>query len=134
MKRVLVGGVFNIIHPGHIDFLKESKKHGDYLIVVISHDKNVIKNKGYLVFKAKERKKIIESLRFVNKVIIGDEKDYFKVIRKEVPDVIILGYNQKIDKNYLKKRIKEMGIDCKVIRIRTKFGNYSTKEIINKIK
>jgi len=125
MKKVLVGGVFSIIHPGHIYFLKRAKKFGDYLIVVIANDKNVLRQKGYVISNQNERKEIVSSLSVVDKVVIGDENDYFKIVEKEKPDVIVLGYDQKIDKNVMKKR----KIRCKIVRIRDKFKNYSTKTI-----
>jgi cytidyltransferase-like protein len=129
MKKVLVGGVFNILHPGHIYFLKKAKSFGDFLIVVVANDKTVLKNKGYLISKQNDRKSLVESLDFVDKVVIGDENDYFKVVEKERPDVIVLGYDQKIDKKYLEKRLKKIKLKCKLVRINKKFGKYSTRLI-----
>lgn len=117
--KVLVGGVFNVIHPGHIYFLKEAKKHGDFLIVVIATDKTAGKK---AIFPAEIRKKMIESLDFVDKVVIGSDTDKMAVVRKEKPDVIILGYDQDM-------KIE----DIPVKRIR-KLKGFSTKEMIRKIK
>ncbi|RLJ10315.1 MAG: hypothetical protein DRP15_00330 [Candidatus Aenigmatarchaeota archaeon] len=129
-KKVLVGGTFNIIHPGHIYFLRKSKSFGKRLVVVVSNDETA-KKKGKLIFPAKERKKLLESLRFVDKVIIGDKKDFFKVIEKERPDIIALGYDQEIDLSTLKKRTERLGIDVRIKRI-DKYGDYSTRKIIKK--
>jgi FAD synthetase len=129
MKKVLVGGTFNIIHPGHEFFLKKSKSLGDFLVVVIAHDKTVLKNKGRLIFSAKQRKQLVEGLRYVDKVVIGHESDFFRVVKQERPDIICLGYDQKMDEEKLKTKLKNMGLDCKVVRIK-KLKDYSTMKLI----
>jgi FAD synthetase len=117
MRKVLAGGVFNVIHPGHIYFLKEAKKHGDYLVVVVANDKT-----GKAALPAKLRKKMVESLGFVDKVVIGGSGDRMAVVRKEKPDIVVLGYDQDMD-------VK--GIPVKRIG---KLEGFSTNEILRKIK
>jgi len=137
MKKVLVGGRFNILHPGHIDFLEKAKSLGDYLVVVIARDSTILKNKNMLLFPEEDRKRMIESIRFVDKVVvgfeIGREEDYFDVVEKERPDIIALGPDQKISEHILKRKIKESGMTCEVMRVRKKFKNYSTTDILKKI-
>ena len=123
MKRVLVGGCFNKIHPGHIKFLKEAKKLGDYLIVVLAHDKN---NKKPYKVPANIRKENLKKLKIADKIIIGHESDFKKTLEKEMPDIIALGYDQVLPKN-LEDYVKENNI--KIVRIK-RFGNYSTRKII----
>ena len=113
-KKVLAGGCFNVIHPGHIYFLKEAKKLGDELIVVLANDKN---NKKPYAVPAKERKKLLESLSIADKVLIGNLKDKAKIVKRLKPDIIALGYDQKLPEGLE---------DFKFIRIK-KLGNYSTK-------
>ena len=69
MKRVLTYGTYDLITPGHIQHLKESKEMGDYLIVGLSTDEfNQIKNKfSYLSYE--ERKIVLEAIRYVDEVI-----------------------------------------------------------------
>ncbi|NOX72004.1 MAG: adenylyltransferase/cytidyltransferase family protein [Candidatus Micrarchaeota archaeon] len=122
MRKILVGGTFNLIHPGHKFFLEKAKEHGDYLIVVIATDETVKNRKGYLFASAKERKKNVEQLGIADKVIIGDEHDWGKTIERERPDIVVLGYDQKLFPS-LENKIMSMGIDIKRIG---KFGNYST--------
>lgn len=115
MSKVLVGGCFNSIHRGHILFLKEAKKYGTKLIVIVTHDEN--NTKSYAI-SAKKRKKLIKALNIANKVLVGDSKDKTKIVKKIKPDVIILGYDQKLPKGLEKYR---------VIRL-LKINNYSTKK------
>lgn len=113
-KKILAGGCFNSIHPGHIYFLKEAKKIGDKLIVVLANDKN---NKKPYAVPAKERKNMLESLNIADKVLIGSPKDKTKIVEKIKPDIIVLGYDQEIPN----------GLDhFKHIRIK-KLSDYSTK-------
>ena len=55
MKKVLIAGTFDIIHPGHINLIKQAKEFGDFLVVVIARDKNVIKAKGKQPFFMKNK-------------------------------------------------------------------------------
>jgi FAD synthetase len=128
MRKVLAGGTFNILHPGHILFLEKAKKLGDYLVVVVANDKTVIRNKGFLSMPAQARKKVIESMRIVDKAVIGDEKDFMKVVRKERPDIIALGYDQRLDKN-LERQIESLGI--KTVRIKSRIRGYKTENILS---
>ena len=131
--KVLAGGTFNILHPGHIYFLRKAKELGDELVVVVSTDKRVKKEKGRLILPSSERKKIIESLRFVDRVIIGSNSDFFNVVEKERPDIIVLGYDQEIDRKELSKRLKKIGHKCSIIRIEEKHRGYSTRKILERI-
>ncbi len=117
MKKVLVGGVFNVIHAGHLFFLKEAKKRGDYLIVVIASDKTA---GDKAIYPAVTRKQLVESLDFVDKVVIGSDDNKTDVLKKEKPDLVVLGYDQVM-------RIESIPVE----RVK-KFGDYSTKRIMKK--
>ena len=102
-----------MIHPGHVYFLKEAKKLGDELIVVLANDKN---NKKPYAVSANKRKKALESLNVADKVLIGDSQDKTKIVKKVKPSIIALGYDQELP-NGLE--------NFKYIRIK-KLSNYST--------
>lgn len=114
-KKVLAGGCFNVIHPGHIFFLQQAKKLGDTLIVVLTNDKN---NKKLYAVLAKERKRKLKELNIADKILIGNFKDKTKIVKKIKPDIIALGYDQKAP--IIIEKIK-------LARIR-KLGNYSTRK------
>ncbi len=111
MIKVLCGGRFNFLHSGHEYFLKGAKKHGDYLIVVIAHDAHNLKKEERK--QMEERKKQIEDLGIADKVLIGDPEDFFKVVVKEKPQVIVLGWDQKLP--FSETRLEGLGI--KVVNI-----------------
>ncbi len=104
MKRVITYGTFDVLHYGHINLLKRAKSLGDYLIVALSTDEfNALKSKkSYYTFES--RKKILESLRFVDLVIpennweqkVSDIKEY------EI-DIFVMGDDWKGKFDFLNK-------------------------------
>lgn len=119
MKEILVFGTFDVFHYGHLQFLKQAKKLGDYLTVVIARDENVIKIKKRKPFHTeKERKEIIESLKIVDKAVLGDKKDVYKVIKEEKPNVIVLGYDQNTFVDKLEDYLKKEEINSIIVRLK----------------
>jgi FAD synthetase len=133
-RKVLVGGVFSLLHPGHIFFLKKARSLGTSLVVVIAHDRTVGKKKGRPAFNARKRAEMVGNLRLVDRVVIGHPTDMMKVVKKERPDVIALGYDQDIDEKELRQELKSMGIMCSVKRINDMLPGYSTSKLIKEIK
>ena len=134
MKRVLVGGTFAILHPGHVFFLGKARGYGDHLTVVVANDKNVLERKGFLVLSSEERAEMVGNLKHVDNVIVGDEKDIFRVVEEERPDVIVLGYDQDFDVKGLKEFIKGRGLRCRIVRIKQKYKDYSTSSVLENLK
>lgn len=118
MKRVMVFGTFDILHPGHIHFLKAAKKCGDVLIVSLARQSNIRRIKGRSAqHSEKARKAMLASLRFVDKVVLGAENDYIGHIVKQKPDIIALGYDQYHYTKGLKQRLAEEGLDVRIVRV-----------------
>ena len=67
---VAVSGGFDPIHIGHIRMFKEAKKLGDKLVVILNNDNWLLKKKGFFFMPQKERKELLESIRFVDKVVL----------------------------------------------------------------
>lgn len=119
MVRVVATGTFDIIHPGHIRFLKEAKKLGDELIVIIAREKNV-RHKPKPIIPEEQRRRVVEALKYVDKAILGDEKDMFKPIMELKPDIIALGHDQHFNEEWLKKELEKRGLNTKIVRITAK--------------
>ncbi len=118
MKKVMVFGVFDLLHPGHISFLKQAKKFGS-LIVSVARDKNVKKVKGKLpVFDEKKRIEHVKQLKLANKVVLGADKDPIPHIKKEKPDIIALGYDQGTYVKNLSEQLQKVGLKTNVIRLK----------------
>lgn len=124
----MVFGVFDLLHPGHINFLKQAKRLGDILVVSVARDVNVQKVKGFRpVFSHLERKTALESLKMVDRVVVGAKNDPWPHIVREKPDVIALGYDQKEYIGNLKTLLKEKGLkQTKVVRLKA-FKPYKFK-------
>ena len=139
MKKVLFGGVFDLLHLGHIRAMKQAKKHGDYLIINVSSDKRVKIKKGNdrPILPARDRAEIISELRFVDKVVLYEEEtepNHFKAMREERPDVLIMDDNEHQDLSKEREVCKELGIELvRMPRVITE-SELNTTEIINKIK
>lgn len=102
MKKVMCFGTFDKLHPGHWYYLSESKKKGDYLIVVVARDENVLKIKNKLPRESEnERLENIKNIDFVDEVVLGDLLDRYAVIKKEKPDILCFGYDQVVDEEKL---------------------------------
>lgn len=136
-KLVLVGGTFDLIHPGHIFFLDNAKKFGDVLIVIVARDTTVKKLKRAPVIPENQRLDVVSALKPVDFAILGKEKEDFTEIVKEIkPDIIVLGPNQIHDISELKEKLQKSSLKTEVIKL-DKFKKNtlcSTKQIIKKIK
>jgi cytidyltransferase-like protein len=93
-KVVLSGGVFDIIHPGHVFTLCEAKKHGDVLIVVVATDRTVRKVKKRKPMHNEEaRRELVEALKPVDLAIVG-VKNWKLTYNRVKPDAVVFGYDQ----------------------------------------
>ncbi len=134
MRKVVATGTFDIIHPGHIRFLEEAKKLGDYLVVIVAREKNV-KHKPKPVIPEEQRLLVVRALKPVDEAILGDEHDIFRPIEEIRPDVIALGYDQHFDERWLREELRKRGIDAEVVRItvRENCGLCSSARIVERI-
>ncbi|HHH80229.1 MAG TPA: FAD synthase [Thermoplasmatales archaeon] len=135
MVRVMATGVFDILHLGHIRYLEEAKSFGDELIVVVAHDETVKKRKHNPIMPQEMRRKIVESLKCVDKAVNGRESNMLEIVREIKPDIIALGYDQRFDEKKLEEQLKKEGLDVKVVRCShyTKDDLNGTRRIIRKI-
>lgn len=132
-KVVLATGVFDIIHPGHIFYLNESKKFGHKLFVIVANDINVLKKKGKApAFNHFDRKTVLENLKMVDKVIIGSENDFIGTAAKLRPDVISFGWDQKFDEKKLAEEFLKHGLTVQFVRV-GRFQEYSSTKVRSKI-
>ena len=130
----MASGVFDLLHIGHLYYLKEAKKYGDELIVVVANDETVRKRKHEPIMPAEERRKLVEALKPVDKAVIGYADDYLKIVEEIKPDIIALGYDQHFEG--LEEELNKRGIKAKIVRC----GRYEdsdlnkTRKIIEKIR
>ena len=92
-KIVFTNGCFDLLHPGHIELLKFSKNLGDYLVVGLNSDKSIKRLKGHNrpVNNQEARKILLESIKYVDEVIIFDEDTPYNLILKIQPSILVKG-------------------------------------------
>lgn len=97
MKKILVFGIFDGLHPGHIDFFRQAKEHGDFLIVAVGQTSAIKKFKNKIPkYSLKERIYFVQDTDYVDRAVPGDrEQGSYKIILREKPNIICLGYDQK---------------------------------------
>lgn len=93
MKTVFTNGCFDILHPGHIELLRQARSFGDRLVVGINSDRSVraIKGPSRPVNSEADRKAVLEALESVDEVIIFDELTPAEIIKHIKPDVLVKG-------------------------------------------
>lgn len=117
-NKILCFGTFDFLHPGHIYFLKQSKKNGKNLIVIVARDKTVKKLKGKFPREnERTRLKKIKALNLVDQAYLGHSFRPYFIVQKIKPDLICLGYDQKFYAQDLPQKIKELGLKTKIKRI-----------------
>jgi len=130
LKIVLAGGVFDIIHPGHIHTLNAAKELGDVLVVVVATDKTAIKmKKRKPLHDQKLRKQLVNSLSVVDLCVIGNEDDIFKTVEFVKPEIIALGYDQVHQEKFITDGCKRINLDAKVARLQSPIPEISSSEI-----
>jgi FAD synthetase len=131
--RVVATGTFDILHPGHLYYLEESRNLGDELVVIVARDTNV-KHKPRPILPEDQRLRVVRALRPVDQARLGDLHDMFRPIEELRPDIITLGFNQHFDEEHLRQRLRERGLDAEVVRIPGYPGSLaSSSKIIERI-
>ena len=136
-KKVFVGGTFDLIHPGHIEFLKEASLYGR-VYVAIARDKNSERVKGRRPINDEmQRLEVVKSIRYVFEAFLGDENDFLKSVERVKPDIIFLGPDQNVNEEELKKELEKRGLkNIEIIRMKERINKWvhsSTSSIIEEI-
>ena len=129
-KIVLAGGVFDIIHPGHIHTLNAAKALGDELVVAIATDKTAQKMKKRPPLHNQElRCELVSCLSMVYKAVIGHEDDIFKTVKAIEPNIIVLGYDQIHQEKFIDDGCKRINLDVEIVRLQSPVPDLSSSEI-----
>lgn len=125
----MVFGTFDGLHQGHLNLFKQARKYGDYLIVVVARDINVLKIKGHRPEKSeRQRLKDVSDVKLVSLAVLGNIKDPYAVIRRYRPSAIGLGYDQ----DSFTKNLKENFLAIKIYRLKPYRANiYKSSKLRN---
>jgi len=131
-KIVFTNGCFDILHQGHVRYLSEAKKLGDYLIVGLNSDRSIrnIKGNNHPLMTEGARAELLAALCFVDGVVIFTEEDPLAIIKYLQPHVLVKGADWAEDKIIGGEFIKKIGGEVKRIPL---IPNISTSDIIRRI-
>lgn len=133
-KKIIVftNGCFDIIHRGHIEYLKQARKLGDYLIVGLNSDDSVRRLKGNARPYNSEidRAEVLNNLRSVDLVIIFKEDTPLNLINELKPDILVKGGDYNIETIVGAKETISWGGKVEIIKF---LEGYGTSKLIEKI-
>jgi len=130
LRVILAGGVFDIIHPGHIYTLNAAKALGDILVVVVATDNTAVKmKKRNPIHTQEQRQELVNSLSMVDICLIGQENDIFKTVNLVRPEIIALGYDQVHQEKFITEGCKKIKLDAKVARLQSPIPESSSSKI-----
>jgi len=109
---VFAAGCFNRIHPAHLRLLKQARALGDRLVIVLSNDAH---NKKPNAVPAAKRKEWLEELGIADAVIVGGPDGFAPTLRRVHPDVLVLGYDQKLPDPETEQAVRELGVEIVVM-------------------
>ena len=108
---VFTNGCFDLLHPGHIRYLREARSLGDRLVVAVNSDETVValKGPGRPLIPLAERMEMLSSLESVDYVVSFEEETPFEVIEAIVPDVLVKGGDWTSDRIVGRETVLEAG-------------------------
>ncbi len=118
--KVMAFGCFDLLHPGHLFYLKKAKSLGSELTVVVARDKTIEREKGHSpLLGEKERLALVRALKPVDRALLGakDPEKKFSVLQKEAPGVIALGHDHLVTAKEIREKLREFSIKARVTRL-----------------
>ncbi|MFB6117648.1 adenylyltransferase/cytidyltransferase family protein [Halosegnis sp.] len=137
MTRVVAQGTFDLLHPGHLHYLREAAELGDSLHVIVARRSNVT-HKEQPLLPDRQRRDMVAALDPVTEAHLGHEEDIFVPIERIDPAVIVLGHDQHHDDDAIRRALADRGIDSEVVRADPREPAYedevlSTGKIIERV-
>ena len=128
---VFTNGVFDLLHPGHVRYLRAARACGDALVVGVNSDSSVRRNKGphRPIVPDRERAEILAALDMVDAVVIFDEDTPERIIDRLQPDVLVKGADWPADQIVGREIVEARG--GRVVRVAVEAG-YSTSTLISR--
>jgi FAD synthetase len=128
-------GVFDLLHPGHIEYLSSAKKLGDELVVVVARDTTAERFKHRPIVPEAQRVEMVAALKPVDRAVLGNEGNIFEILTDVRPDIIALGYDQVHNEAKILEECRARGLGgTKVVRLPQFVGDIDgTRKIIQKV-
>jgi len=132
-RIVFTNGVFDLLHPGHVRYLRDARALGDVLVVGLNADASVRRNKGpeRPINREEERAEVLAALAVVDLVVVFDEDTPAEIISRLQPDVLVKGADWPADQIVGRDTVEARG--GRVVRVPVEQG-YSTTAIVERIR
>jgi cytidyltransferase-like protein len=131
LKVVMVGGAFEVIHPGHVHALSEARGLGNALVVVVATDESVERNKGRPpVTDQASRVALISSLRQVDLALPGNKGSIYDILIRIKPDIVAMGYDQRYDGEEIVREAAKRGVTTSTARLGSPIPGVKTSKIL----
>lgn len=134
LKVVMLGGAFEIIHPGHVHALSEAKNLGNTLVVVVATDESVERNKGRPPATVQAlRVALVSSLRQVDLAVPGNRGSIYDILVRIRPDVVALGYDQRHNGEEIVREAAKRGVAISTARLGSPIPEVKTSKILTSL-
>lgn len=134
MVRVMATGVFDLLHVGHLHYLRQAKALGDELVVIIARDARVRRMKREPIVPEERRRELVEALKPVDRALLGHEDDIYRSVERVRPDVIALGWDQAFHEGEIEAECRRRGVPVRVVRLGKMEGDLQgTTKLVNRI-
>jgi D-beta-D-heptose 7-phosphate kinase/D-beta-D-heptose 1-phosphate adenosyltransferase len=132
-RVVFTNGVYDLLHPGHVQYLEAARREGDVLIVAVNSDRSVRANKGPSrpILPEHERVELVAALAAVDAAVIFDDETPAGIVRRIQPDVLVKGADWAADAIVGRDTVEARG--GRVVRMDLVAG-HSTSAIVEKIR
>ncbi|MDZ4752899.1 MAG: PfkB family carbohydrate kinase [Phycisphaerae bacterium] len=134
-RIVLTNGCFDVIHAGHVAYLREAKQQGDILVLGVNADEEVTRQKGAgrPIFNETERQEILGELLCVDYIVVFPEPTAHELIRAIRPDVYVKGGDYRPEQVNEFDLVRELGITMKLLAHRPGLGSTTIVERIRRL-
>ena len=127
-------GVFDLLHPGHLYFLREARKLGDELWVVVARDQTARRFKHEPIMPEASRLQMVEALKPVDRAVLGHEGNIYEILDEIRPDVVAIGFDQVHDEDRILEECRKRGLATNVVRLPKFEGDLDgTRKIVRKV-
>jgi len=117
-KKVMAFGTFDFFHAGHENYLEQARAFGDQLIVVVSRDETVKKVKGAApMYNERKRLRDVQNCKYVDRAVLGNTDDKYRIIKRYAPDILALGYDQYVFTYGLKNYFIKEKLNTEIVRL-----------------
>ncbi len=132
-RLVFTNGCFDLLHPGHVDYLERARALGDALVVGLNDDASIrrLKGRGRPVNPLADRARMLAALRAVDMVVPFSEDTPLELIRRLEPDVLVKGGDYRIEEIVGAREVQARGGEVVVMPF---LEGYSTTALIERIR